>query len=226
MPFIQNEVPLRRLRNWGEIEQRERESRNLASRTRMATLGPFSTLDHFDWNHPRKIDRNLFESLHGSLDFIDRGENVLLRGPCGVGKTMLAKNLGLATLSRGYTVRFSTLAATLTDLLQKESLPAFERCMKHRYLASKLLIIDEIGFLPCDSRSADLLYNIVNRRHEHRSLVLTTNLPFKQWGTIFPGSSCVAALVDRFIHHCHIIDIEADSWRQKNSMQVAKKKAK
>lgn len=208
------------------IERREREERNLVERTRKASLGSFSTLADFDWNHPRKIDRNLFEHLHDSLNFIERAENVLLRGQSGVGKTMLAQNLGLAALSRGHSVRFSTLAAVLTDLLQKESLPALERCLRNRYLSPSLLIIDEIGYLPCDSRSADLLYNIVNRRHEKRSLVLTTNLAFKQWGSVFPGASSVAALVDRFVQHCHVIDIDADSYRQKKSIRSLAKKSK
>ena len=125
---------------------------------------------------------------------------------------MLAKAIGQAALERGYSVRFSTLAAALADLLQQESLPAFERRLK-RYLQPDLLILDELGYLPCDSRAADLLYNIVSRRHENRSIVITTNLSFKQWGTVFPGAACVVALVDRFAQHCHRVDIEADSWR-------------
>jgi IstB-like ATP binding protein len=78
-----------------------------------------------------------------------------------------------------------------------------------------LLVLDELGYLPCDSRSADLLYNIVSRRHERKSTVITTNLAFKQWSTVFPGAACVGALVDRFAQHCHTMDIDADSWRQK-----------
>jgi len=97
-----------------EMERREREGRNLTARTRLATLGKFTTLDRFDWNHPRSIDRKLYEHLHTTLDFIERGDNVLLRGPSGVGKTTLAQNLGLAALTRGYSVRFSSLAALLT----------------------------------------------------------------------------------------------------------------
>jgi DNA replication protein DnaC len=201
-----------------QMERRERDGRNLAVRTRRATLGMFKTLDRFDWNHPRSLDRALYERLHTSLDFVDRGENVLLRGQSGVGKTTLAQNLGLSALSRGYTVRFCTLASMLTDLLRRDTLPALERRLR-RYVTTKLLIIDEIGYLPCDNRSADLLYNIVNRRHEVRSIVITTNLAFKQWGLVFPGAACVAALVDRFVQHCHVIDIDADSWREKESRQ-------
>ncbi len=83
----------------------------------------------------------------------------------------------------------------------------------------QLLVIDEIGYLPCDSRSADLLYNVISRRHLQRSTIISTNLAFKLWGTVFPGAACVAALVDRFVQHCHVIDIDADSWRQKKSLE-------
>ena len=200
------------------LERREREGRNLARRTRLATLGSFAPLDRFDWNHPRAADRALYERLC-TLDFLEANENVLFRGPSGVGKTTLAQNLALAALARGYTVRFSTLAGALADLLKQESLPALERRLRRRYTSPDLLILDEIGYLPCDSRSADLLYNIVSRRHEKCSTVITTNLAFKQWGTIFPGAACVAALVDRFVQHCHVIDIDADSWRQKESLE-------
>jgi DNA replication protein DnaC len=200
-----------------ELERRARAATNLASRTRAAYLGAFKPIDRFDWAHPRKIDRELIERL-ATLDFIGRGENVLLRGQSGVGKTMLAKNLGHAALLAGKTVRFTTLAAALADLLQQESLPAFERRLK-RYTRPALLILDELGYLPCDSRAADILFNIISRRHEHRSTVVSTNLAFKQWGTVFPGAACVVALVDRFAQHCHKVDIDAESWRDRHSFE-------
>jgi DNA replication protein DnaC len=200
------------------LEQRAREATNLARRARAAYLGSFKPVDRFDWNHPRSVDRARIERLM-SLDFVARGENVLFRGQSGVGKTMLAKNLGQAALAAGYSVRFSSLAAALADLLQQESIPAFERRLK-RYLRPDLLLLDELGYLPCDSRAADILYNIVSRRHDdRRSIVITTNLAFKQWGTVFPGAACVIALVDRFNEDCHRVDIDADSWRATHNFE-------
>jgi DNA replication protein DnaC len=199
-----------------QIERRAREAANLARRTAAANLGPFKPIDRFDWAHPRAIDRALVERLL-QLDFLGFAQNVLLRGQSGVGKTMLAKCLGQAALERGYSVRFSSLAAALADLLKQESMPAFERRLK-RYLQPDLLILDELGYLPCDSRAADLLYNIVGRRHEQRSTIVTTNLAFKQWASVFPGAACVVALVDRFAQHCHRVEIDADSWRDKHAL--------
>ncbi|MCA2979243.1 MAG: ATP-binding protein [Myxococcaceae bacterium] len=161
---------------------------------------------------PRHIDKGLYDELHG-LYFLERGENVLFRGQSGVGKTMLAQNQGQAALEKGYTVRFTTLAAAVADLLKQQPTPAFERRLR-RYLRPDLLILDELGYVPCDRRSGGLLNNIISRRHETPSTVITTNLGFKQWGTVFPGAACVVALVDRFSQHLHTVDIDAESWRQ------------
>jgi DNA replication protein DnaC len=199
------------------LEQREREARNLARRAKEAKIGAPQPLDRFDWNHPRAIDRELYEHLL-SLEFVRRAENVLFRGPAGVGKTTLAQNLGLRALERGHTVLFSTLPAALADLMRQESLPAVERRLR-RYTCPDLLILDELGYVPCDSRAADLFFHIVSRRHEHKPIVLTTNLAYKQWTSVFKDASCLGALVDRFAQHCHTLDIDAESWRHKCSLR-------
>ena len=122
------------------LERKEREVRNLAQRTRLATLGKFKPLDQFDWNHPRKIDRARYEQLL-DCEFVAQGANVLLRGQSGVGKTTLAQNLGFVALQKGYRVRFTTLAQALADLGKHDSLATFERRLR-TYTKPALLLID------------------------------------------------------------------------------------
>lgn len=210
--------PYQLLEQLAEIEIREREGRNLLRRTKTAALGHFKSLDQFDWNHPRAIDRDLYQHMHATLDFIERGDNVLLRGQAGVGKTTLARHLGLKALAEGYSVRFCSLATALADLMRQESIPALERRLK-RYTTPSLLILDELGYLPCDARAADMLFHIISRRHEARSIIISTNLAYKQWGTVFQDAPCLSALIDRFAQHCHVLDIDADSWRDKERQQ-------
>jgi DNA replication protein DnaC len=214
--------PMQSLEQLVALERSVREERNLARRTKTATIGTMTALDRFDWNHPRSIDRARYEELL-ELDFLRRGDNALFRGPSGVGKTTLAQNIAMTALQHGHTVRFTSLAGALADLSRQESIPALERRLR-RYTTVSLLVLDELGYLPCDGRSADLLYTIISRRHELRSTVITTNLAYKLWGTVFPGAACVAALLDRFAQHCHVIDIDADSWRNPETHRARKQR--
>jgi DNA replication protein DnaC len=132
--------PVESLEQLVALERRERDARNLASRTKHATLGAFKPLDQFDWDHPRSIDRGLYEDLL-ELRFLEHGENILFRGQSGVGKTNLAQNLALTALQKGHTVRFTTLAAALADLSRQESLPALERRLR-RYTNVDLLLFE------------------------------------------------------------------------------------
>lgn len=206
------------------LEIKEREAINFRRRAAYANLGSFKDLDRFDWSHPRAIPRDAYESLC-TMDFLKEGHNVLLRGQSGVGKTTLAKNLGHLALAKGYKVRFTTMADMLADLLRQESVPAFQRRLS-RYSQPHLLILDELGYLPVDPKAADTLYHVINKRHEHRSTIITTNLAYKQWTTVFPSASCVGALVDRFAQHCHTLDIDADSWRAKEAEEFKTKSRK
>jgi DNA replication protein DnaC len=208
--------PTETIEQLANLEERARFAVNLERRTRAACLGTIKTFDRFDWLHPETIDRVLVEKLT-NLDFVDRGENVLLKGASGLGKTFIAQHLAHTALTAGFTVRFATLATALADLLAQESLPAFERRIR-RYTAPDLLVLDELGYLPCDSRAADILYNVLSRRHEKRSTIITTNLAYKQWAAVFPGAACIAALVDRFSQHCHRIEIIGASWRDKHRL--------
>jgi DNA replication protein DnaC len=204
--------PVQLLEQLAEIERRQREARNLVSRTRRATIGKHTTIDRFDWGLPRKIDRTLCEQILG-LAFVSRCENVLFRGPAGVGKTMLAQNTCTAALAAGMTVCFTNVASALADLLKQESLPAVERRLT-RYTNVDLLVCDELGYVPVDTRAVDLFFQIISRRHEKASTIITTNLPFKEWGAVFPAAGCLVPLIDRFTQHLHIVDIEGDSYRQ------------
>jgi DNA replication protein DnaC len=199
-----------------DLEERSRAAVNHARRPRVACLGSFQTMARFAWAHPASIDRALIERLL-ELDFVEQGVKVLLKGGSGLGKTMFAQNLSIAALAAGFTVRFSTLASALADLLNQESLPAFERRVR-RYTRPDVLILDELGYLPCDTRAADILYNIISRRHEQRSTIISTNLAFTQWGNTFPGAACVVALVDRFAQHCHRVEIIGESYRDKHRL--------
>jgi DNA replication protein DnaC len=197
-----------------EVERTERDARNLAARTKRAAVGPHKTMDRFDWDHPRKIDRARCQDLVLSLAFVQTRSNVLFRGPAGLGKTMLQQNTATAALAAGMTVCFTNVGTALADLLRQESIPAVERRIK-RYTGVDLLCLDELGYVPCDARAADLLFQIISRRHERASTIIATNLAFQEWGPMFHGAASLVPLIDRFTQHLITVDIEGESYRQK-----------
>ena len=180
-----------------ELEERQR--RSIERRLTAARLGRFKPIADWDWNWPTALDRPALDRVL-ALDFLDRAENVILVGAQGLGKTMLAKNIVHQVVLAGHSARFITASDLLLDLNGQETARALERRLRH-YARPALLAIDEIGYLAYDAHAADLLFQIVSRRYEHRPLLMTTNLAFKHWDTIFPNASCAVALIDRLTHH-------------------------
>ena len=201
------------------IEQNERQRRSLLRRLRDAKLGVFKPLADFDWQWPQRIDRELFTELLGG-EFIAEATNVVLVGPNGVGKSMLAKNLVHHAVINGASARFVTASDMLHDLAAQDSSATLSRRLK-RYTLPHILAIDEIGYLDYDNRYADLLFEVVTRRYQLRPIIVTTNRPFAQWNDIFPNAACVVTLIDRLVHRCEILPIEASSYRLKEAQERA-----
>lgn len=205
-------------------EEEERTRRSLERRLREARIGRFKPLADFDWTWPTRCDRGAIEGLM-SLDFIAEAANVVLVGPNGVGKSTLVKNVAHQALIRGHTVRFTTAGELLGDLAALDSDTALRRRLRH-YAAPDLLVIDEIGYLSYSNRHADLLFELVSRRYEARSIVVTTNKAFSNWSEVFPNAACVVSLVDRLVHHSEVIAIEGDSYRLKEAKERTEKRGR
>lgn len=207
-------------------EQADRARRSLERRTARSRVGRFRPMADFEWDWPRAIDRARVEAAL-RLDFLADARNVVLVAAQGLGKTMIAQNVAHAAVLAGHSVIFTTAAQLLLDLGAQDSARALDRRLRH-YANAKLLIVDEVGYLSYDTRNADLLFQLVSRRYEKRSLVLTTNLAFRDWPTIFPNAACTTALIDRVIHHADVIKIEGDSYRLRDAgdAKAARKPAK
>lgn len=203
-----------------DIEEVARLARGRDRRVAAAHLGRFKALADFDWGWSG-VDRAQVEEL-ATLAFVADKRNVVLAGPNGVGKTMIAKNLGWEAAIAGYSVRFVTASAMLNDLGSKESSRALAAAVR-RYCQPSVLIIDEVGYLSYSNRAADLLFEVVSGRYEHKSIVLSTNKPFAQWDTVFPNATCVVTLVDRLVHHAEIVPFEGKSWRLKEAQESAER---
>jgi DNA replication protein DnaC len=207
-----------------DTEEAERRRRSLERRIHNARVGAFKPMTDFNWKWPKKIHRASIDELF-TLQFIDEAANVVLLGPNGVGKTMIAKNLTYQAVLRGYTARFAAASDMLNDLAAQQTTGTLARRLR-RYCNPSLLAIDEVGYLSYDNRYADLLFEVVTRRYEQRSVVISTNKPFAEWGEIFPNAACVVTLVDRLVHRAEIIAIEGDSYRLKEAKERAARKRK
>ena len=200
-------------------EESERAHRSQERRLRGARLGRFKPIADFDWQWPAKCDRAAIETLL-RLDFLREAGNVILIGPNGVGKSTIARNLAHQAVLAGHTVLFTTAGAMLTDLAAQDGAGALKRRI-NRYVRPTVLAIDEIGYLSYGNRQADLLFEIVSRRYEQKSTLVTTNRPFSEWGQVFPNAPCVISLIDRLIHHAEILAIEGESYRLKEARERA-----
>jgi len=203
-----------------DVEERDRSRRSLERRMQRSKLGRFKPIADFDWAWPTRIDRDRIESAM-RLEFLEETRNVVLVAPQGLGKTMVAQNIAHQAILAGHSVLFVTAAQLLLDLAGQDSARSLDRRFRH-YAKQSLLVIDEVGYLAFDNRNADLLFQVVARRYERKSLVLTTNLSFRDWPSIFPNATCATALIDRVIHHADVIAIEGKSYRLRQAEDRAK----
>jgi len=188
--------------------------RSLERRLRQAQLGRFKPMTDFDWCWPKKIDRELLERAF-SLDFISEHRNLILIGSNGLGKTMIAKNIAFTAIQAGFSVLFRNAPDLIADLSCDS--PLLRRRKFLFYSKPHLLCIDEVGYLTYDAHAADLLYEIINRRYEQRSLLVTSNRPFQDWNLIFPSATSIATTLDRLTHHADITLLDGDSYRVRES---------
>ena len=209
--------PAQLIEHVARLELDARAHHSLETRLKRARIGRFKPIADFEWDWPTKIDREAVETAL-SLDFLDDASNVVLVAAQGLGKTMIAQNIAHAAVVAGHKARFVNTADLLLDLAGQDSARKLDQRLKY-WASVPLLVLDELGYLSYDARNADLLFQVVSRRYERRSLVLTTNLAFKEWPTIFPNASCTTALIDRVIHHASVITIKGKSYRLREAKE-------
>jgi len=224
------------LAHWGEVasqawvtallgwEEQERARRSLERRLRTAHIGRFKPLCDFDWSWPKRCDRAAIEALM-TLDFLDEAANVVLVGPNGVGKSTIAQNIAHQALIQGHTVLFTSAGQLLGDLSALDSDSALRRRLRH-YARPQMLVIDEVGYLSYSNRHADLMFELISRRYQNKSTLITTNREFAEWREVFPSAACVVSLIDRLVHNAEIVAIEGESYRLKEAREGAEQRAR
>jgi DNA replication protein DnaC len=198
-----------------ELELLERERRAVERRIRQARFPVIKTIDSFDFLAIPALNKTMVLEL-ARCEFLVRHENVLLLGNSGTGKTHIALALGLAACQRGHRVRFTTTAALVSELIEARDERKLLRFQK-QIAAYELLIVDELGFVPLSKTGAELLFEMLSQRYERGSTMITSNLPFAEWTEVLGSERLTGALLDRLTHHVHILEMNGDSYRLKQS---------